>query len=140
MKYKILFFLLSSNLFAQNYKLEVVNIWLKNKSSNSERYVSWGKTKHGYFINIKDKTIESSDNPDSVSSMKILRKQKATKNKNGDDLLRYDCQDAAGKCKVWFIKFLKPLKNGIVGQIVLDFEVATNLSLYSVKINNSHYR
>lgn len=140
MKFKIFLLLLFSlNLSAQNYKLEAVSIAWKNKANNSKKYSPWEKLDSSYFINIKNEIVETYNKPEEINTVKILKRYATTTNKNGDKLLRFNCRENGGEFKMWFIKYLKP-KNEIIGEIILNFEVGTELIIYSVKNSNSHNR
>ena len=133
MKYKILFFLISLNLSAQNYKLEAISIASKNKKDISAKYSSWNRMKSSYFINIKEQTIETFNDQNDLNIIKILKRYKITKNRNGDELLKFDCRENGGDFKLYFIKYTKP-RNEIAGEIVMNYDVSFDLFIYSVKV------
>lgn len=38
-----------------------------------------------------------------------------------------------GNFKLWFIKYSKPLKNNVIGEIVMNFDLSEYLYVYKVK-------
>lgn len=93
-RYKLILLLLlfSLNISAQNFNLKVVADASKGKNDDSKVYTIWKTTSSPYFINIKSKNIETYEHRDFINVVKIMRQQKLTKNRNGDDLFRYDCK------------------------------------------------
>jgi hypothetical protein len=118
--------------FAQQIKLQSVLFAWASKNDKNGIYRDWKRYNQDIFIDTQNKTINS-ENPKN-GTISILKQNKTVLNKKGDKVIKFECKDIDGtNCIVYFITYLKPSSQGVIGQVVFNFSVSNSIFVHTVK-------